>query len=105
MAAGVVVDQDATGQHRLTITLEGLAEDVRSEAEEIAAALQRAGVQIITEGERTATARWCDHLVAAATAICCCAPACRRSISRSTGRCCRRMCATPARGSSMWRLG
>jgi glycolate oxidase subunit GlcD len=65
MAAGVVVDQDATGQHRLTITLEGLAEDVRSEAEEIAAALQRAGVPIITEGERTATARWCDHLVAA----------------------------------------
>jgi hypothetical protein len=65
MAAGVVVDQDATGQHRLTITLEGLAEDVRSEAEEITAALRGRAPQVITEGERTATARWCDHLAAA----------------------------------------
>jgi glycolate oxidase subunit GlcD len=65
MTAGVVVDQDAAGQHRLTVTLEGLAEDVRSEAEEIAAALRMAGAQVITEGARTATARWCDHLAAA----------------------------------------
>jgi D-lactate dehydrogenase (cytochrome) len=65
MAAGVVVHQDATGQHRLTITLEGLAEDVRAEAGEITTALRKAGAQVIAEGERTATARWCDHLAAA----------------------------------------
>ncbi len=65
MAAGVVVDQDTTGRQRLTITLEGLAEDVRTEAEEITVALRKAGAQVIAEGERTATARWCDHLAAA----------------------------------------
>jgi hypothetical protein len=65
MAAGVVVDQDASGAASVDVTLEGLAEDVRSEAEEIAAALRMAGAQVITEGERTATARWCDHLAAA----------------------------------------
>ncbi len=66
MAAGVVVGRDAAGQHRLTFTLEGLPEDVRAEAAEIAAALRTAGARAIEEGgERTATALWCDHLGAA----------------------------------------
>ena len=66
MAAGVGVHRDATGQHWLTITLEGLPDDVHAEAEEIVAALRQAGAQAIEEdGDHTATALWCDHLVAA----------------------------------------
>jgi len=63
MTAGVAVHRTAAGDHRLTITLEGLPEDVRSEAEEIAAALRRAGAALLMEDAgRTATALWCDHL-------------------------------------------
>lgn len=66
MAAGVVVHRDATGQHRLTITLEGLPEDVHAEADEIMAVLRKAGAQTIKDGgEQTATALWRDHLSAA----------------------------------------
>ncbi len=66
MAAGVVVHQDGSGQCFLTITLEGLPEDVRAEAAEIAAALRRMGAAALMEdAEHTATALWCDHLAAA----------------------------------------
>ncbi|MBK8798017.1 MAG: FAD-binding protein [Anaerolineales bacterium] len=66
MAAGVVVQRDAVGRHRLAITLEGLPEDVRAEAGEITAALRKAGAPAIaTEDAPTATALWCDHLAAA----------------------------------------
>lgn len=65
MTAGVVIDRDASGRHHLTITIEGLPEDVRSETEEITTALHKAGVCDISASEHTATARWCDHLHAA----------------------------------------
>jgi glycolate oxidase subunit GlcD len=65
MAAGVVVDSDASGRYHLTVTLEGLPEDVRAEAGEIIATLRKAGVQTVAASDRTATMCWCDHLSAA----------------------------------------
>jgi D-lactate dehydrogenase (cytochrome) len=66
MAAGVVVHRDATGQHWLTITLEGLPDDVRAEADAITVALRQAGAYAVEEAhDHTATTRWCDHLAAA----------------------------------------
>ena len=61
MTAGVVVDSDARGHFHLTITLEGLPEDVRAEVDEITAALHRVGAHAVVTSEHTATARWCDH--------------------------------------------
>jgi D-lactate dehydrogenase (cytochrome) len=61
----VVVDCDVVGQHWLTVTLEGLPEDVRAEADAITAALRQAGAVAIAESDATATARWCAHLRAA----------------------------------------
>jgi len=66
MTAGVVVHRDAAGQHWLTITLEGLPEDVRAEAEEIIAVLRKVGAQDVKDnGLPTATAQWGAHLGAA----------------------------------------
>ena len=64
MAAGVVVDCDAVGQHWLTVTLEGLPEDVRTEADAITVVLRKAGAQNTIETAQSATTRWCDHLYA-----------------------------------------
>lgn len=65
MTAGVVIDCDEYGCYHLTITLEGLPEDVRAEVDEITAALHGVGAGAVAMSEYTATARWCDHLCAA----------------------------------------
>lgn len=68
MTAGVVIDCDKDGRHHLTLTLEGLPEDVRAEADEMTTTLRGVGVHDIATSEHTATARWCDHLGAAGDA-------------------------------------
>ncbi|HAJ38275.1 MAG TPA: FAD-binding oxidoreductase [Chloroflexi bacterium] len=65
MTAGVVIDRDEERRQRLTITLEGLPEDVHAEADALAAALRKAGAGAIAASEHTATDRWCAHLQAA----------------------------------------